>query len=211
MNQNKLIKNIKLRKGLPNNAKLVFKGVIFEVWQWEQKMFNNTKQIFEKIWRLPSVVIIATANNKLLIEEQDQPDRKNTINLISGRVEQNKDILKEAKRELLEETGFQSDDWILFFKHNKDGKVMHEVYYFIARNCKKVQKPNLDAGEKIQTKVINFEDFIKLTEEPKFWISPEFINYLLRLQSNKKKKEEFRKLLFPIKKNSDYILQQCNH
>lgn len=188
--------NNKPKEGLPANAKLVFKGVIFEVWQWEQEMFDGTKQTFERIWRVPTVEVIATIDDKLLIEEQDQPDRKDNINLVSGRADQGENVLAEAKRELLEETGYESDDWSLFLKHGKDGKVMHAVYYFIARNCQKTRNPNLDAGEKIKTKLISFEDFLNLSEEPRFWVSPEFINYLLRAKFDLRKKEEFRKFLF---------------
>jgi len=193
----KIMENNKPRNGLPPNAKLVFKGVIFEVWQWEQDMFDGTKQTFEKIWRAPTVEIIATVGNQLLIEKQDQPDRKNNINLVSGRADQGEGVLEEAKRELLEETGYRSDDWQLFMSHGKDGKVLHEVFYFIARNCQKIQEPDLDAGEKIETKLISFEDFIKLREEPRFWVSPEFINFLLQIQHDNRERESFKKLLFP--------------
>lgn len=189
--------NDKPREGLPNHARMVFKGVIFEVWQWEQEMFDGTTEIFEKAWRPATVEIIATVGDTILMEEQDQPNRKNNINTPSGRVEEDEDPLEAAKRELLEETGYQSDDWSLFLKHRADGKVLHDVYYFIARDCKKTREPRLDAGEKIETKCIAFDDFIGLSEEPRFWMSPEFITYLLRLQADPDKKEEFRKLLFP--------------
>jgi ADP-ribose pyrophosphatase len=143
------------------------------------------------------VEIVATVGDKILIEQQDQPDRKNNITLISGRADQDEEPIKEAKRELLEETGYQSDDWSLFLKHGKDGKVLHEVYYFIARNCKKIKEPELDAGEKITTQLITFDKFIDLVDEPRFWVSQEFKNYLLRLQLDRKKKEDFKKILFP--------------
>lgn len=188
--------NTSLRKGIPENAALVFKGVIFEVWQWQQEMFDGTIQTFEKIWRQPTIEVIATVDDKIIIAEQDQPDRKNSITLIGGRAEEDEEPLETAKREFLEETGYQSDDWSLLLQHGKDGKVIHEMYYFIAKNCKKTQEPNLDAGEKIQLKFVSFDDFIKLTEEQRFWVSPEFIIYLLKLQSNELNKEKFRKLLF---------------
>lgn len=190
-------RNDKPRKGLPAHARMVFKGVIFEVWQWEQEMFDGTTEIFEKVRRPATVEIIATVGDKILMEEQDQPDRKNNINTPSGRVDEGEDELDAAKRELLEETGYESSDWNLFFKHSADGKVLHQMHYFIARNCRKMREPHLDAGEKIETKLITFDDFILLTEEPRFWMSPEFIIYLLRLQADPNKKEEFRKLLFP--------------
>src|SRR3989338_9450986 len=128
------MEHIKPRKGIPSNAKLAFKGVIFEVWQWEQEMFDGTTQIFERVWRFPTVEIIATVGDKILIEEQDQPDYKNSITLVSGRADQSDDVLKEAKRELMEETGCESDEWSLLLKHTGETKVLREVYYFIARN-----------------------------------------------------------------------------
>lgn len=180
---------------IPANAKRVFKGVIFDVYQWEQEMFDGSTAIFEKVKRAPTVEVIAAVGDKILIEKQDQPDRKNNLNLVSGRVE-SEDILAEAKRELLEETGYASDDWALFMKHGNHGKVVHDVYYYIARNCKKVQEPELDAGEKIETELITFEEFIQLSEEPSFWVGPEFVIYLLKLKMEPTKKEEFKKLLF---------------
>ncbi|MFA5886306.1 MAG: NUDIX hydrolase [Patescibacteria group bacterium] len=193
------MKNLKYKSGLPANAKLVFTGKIFEIWQWEQEMFDGTKQIFEKVWREPGVEIIATVGDKIIIEDQDQPDRKNTISLPSGRADQSENLLAEAKRELLEETGYSSEDWVELFKFCRDSKVLHEVQVFVARNCQKIQDLQLDAGEKIETRLITFEELINLTEEPRFWVAPEFISFLLRLQISKQKREEFRKLLFSDK------------
>ncbi len=180
---------------LPKDAKRVFKGIIFDVYQWQQTMFDGSVSTFEKVTRPPTVEVIATVGDKILIEYQDQPDRKNTINLVSGRVE-SEDILSEAKRELLEETGYVSDDWFLFLKHENDGKVLHDVYYYIARNCKKIQDPKPDSGEIIEVKLIGFDELFELADKPDFWTGPEFIIYLLKLRVDLKQKEEFRKLLF---------------
>lgn len=189
------MENNKPRAGLPLNARRVFKGVIFEVWQWDQKMFDNTTEIFEKIWRVPTVEIIATVKDRILIEKQDQPDRPDNINLPGGRVDE-EDPLEGAKRELLEETGYESDNWSLLLKHDKGGKIIQEVYYFLARNCRKIREPQLDAGEKIETQLITFDEFVLLTESSQFWVSPEFVNYLLRVQLEQNKKNELRELLF---------------
>lgn len=191
------MENSKPRPGLPPNAHLVFKGVIFETWQWEQEMFDGSKATFERIWRCPTVEVIATVGDKILLEEQGQPDKKDNLNFPSGRADQSEDLLLEAKRELLEETGYQSGDWSVFLKHIKDGKLLQEVRYFIARNCTKVQEPNLDAGEKIRTKLITFDELIALAQEPRFWVGPEFVIELLNMQLNPQKKDEFKKLLFP--------------
>ncbi len=60
-----------------------------------------------------------------------------------------------------------------------------------------MKEPQLDAGEKIRTKLITFDDLLLLPQEPRFWVSPEFVNYLLQAQFDENKKAEFRKLLFP--------------
>ena len=39
------------KQQLPKNAKRVFKGKIFDVYQWDQKMFDNSVEIFEKMKR----------------------------------------------------------------------------------------------------------------------------------------------------------------
>jgi hypothetical protein len=98
------LKNDKQREGIPPEATLVFKGEIFEVWQWQQTMFDGTTATFERIWRSPSVEVIAVVGDKIVVEHQDQPDRKGIVSLVSGRADQGTDML-EAKRELLEETG----------------------------------------------------------------------------------------------------------
>lgn len=191
------MENVLKRKGIPDGAKLAFKGVIFEVWQWQQEMFDGTLKTFERIWRPPTVEVIATIGDRILIEYQDQPDRKGSINLVSGRADKSDDLLSEAKRELLEETGYESSDWREFLRHGAGGgKVVHEVCYFIARNCKKVGEQNLDAGERIEVKLITFEELLALADNPKFWQSAEFINFLLSLRSDKGKSEEFKKLIF---------------
>jgi ADP-ribose pyrophosphatase len=181
---------------IPPNAKRVFKGVIFEVWQWEQKMLDGSTKTFEKVIRPATVEIIAAAGDKILLEHQDQPNKKGYINLPSGRADQSDDMLAEAKRELLEETGYASDDWSPFAKYGGDGKVVHEVYYFIARNCKKIKEPQLDAGERITTQLITFDELLALTDEPRFWTSPEFVNALLRARFDPQKKEDLRKSIF---------------
>ena len=181
---------------MPDNARCVFKGVIFEVWQWDQKMFDGSTSIFEKIWRYPTLEIIATQGDKIIIENQDQPDRKGSINLVSGRADKGEDVLEEAKRELLEETGCQSSDWTLFMKYGVSAKIIHDIYYFVARDCQKIQEPNLDSGEKIETRLVTFDEFLLLSEEPNFWVAPQFINLLLRARFDEKKKEELRKNIF---------------
>ena len=160
------------RNNLPSNAKRVFSGVIFDVWQWEQKMFDGTTETFEKISRPNTANVIATIDGEILIQEQYQPhwDHK-YISIPGGRCDGDEDPLKAAKRELLEETGCVSEDWHHWFTFAPKGKIVWSSYIYIARNCIQKEDPQLDAGEKITTTSISFEDFLKLYNNPQFYDS----------------------------------------
>ena len=181
---------------VPSNAKLVFKGKLFEVWQWEQKMFDGSVEIFEHLKRPNTAVVIPTVGDKILIEVQEQPHRlKPFLSLPGGRCGWDENPLAGAKRELLEETGYESYDWTLWKELNPVGKIEWTVYTYIARNCIEKQAPHLDPGEKITIRLIDFEDFLMLSEDPSFY-ERELIGVLLRARFDPKTKEEFYSLLF---------------
>jgi hypothetical protein len=70
---------------IPNHAKKVFAGKTFDVYHYEQKMFDGSTQIFEKLKRNHSVDIIAvTKENKILVIHEEQPGRKPFVSLVSG-------------------------------------------------------------------------------------------------------------------------------
>ena len=58
---------------IPKEAKLVFKGQIFDVYQWKQKMFDGSYETFEALKRKDNASIIPVVGNKILICEQEQP------------------------------------------------------------------------------------------------------------------------------------------
>lgn len=154
---------------LPPNARKVFQGQIFNVYQWEQKMYDGSKDIFERIVRADTVLVIPiTPEGKIIICEQEQPHRETPyLSLISGRVEADESPENAAKRELLEETGYQSDQLILFDKHNISDKIDWTIYTFVAKNCKMVAEQNLDPGEKIRCDLVSFEEFIEVLAQGK--------------------------------------------
>jgi ADP-ribose pyrophosphatase len=188
---------IKARNKLPKNAKRVFKGVIFDVWQWKQKMFDGSHATFEKLIRADTVNVIAVVDNKkIILLRQKQPDWKKSKNtLAGGRVDGDESPIEAAKRELLEETGYVSKKWILWKKINPYGKIVWTVYNFIARDCVKKQNPHPDAGEKMKARLVGFEEFLKLSEDPNFY-EGELKYSLLRARFDPKYRKEFKKLLF---------------
>ena len=138
--------------GLPPNAKKVFSGLIWDVYQWPQKMFDGATHTFECLKRVNTAVIIPVVGDKILIQRQLQPhwDRE----------------LDCAQRELLEETGYVSDNWELFEKGYPYRSMIWERFVFIARDCKKISEQHLDAGERIVLETVSFDKFLNLADHP---------------------------------------------
>ena len=191
-----------LRKGIPSNAKKVFDGKIFEVWQWEQAMFDGSVEVFERLRRPNTAQVIAVVGDKILAQTEEQPDATRPFSsLPGGRCDASEDPLVAAKRELLEETGYVSDDWVLWKEVNPVSKIEWTVYTFVARSCVFQREPHLDSGEKITSNLINFDDFLILSDDP-FFYSPELVSHILRLRLNKQEREEFKQTLFGKQSNS---------
>lgn len=175
---------------------MVFKGKIFEVWQWEQKMFDGSIMTFERLRRPGTVQVIATVEDTVLLLTEEQPDSAHPfISLPGGRIDEGEEPLAAAQRELLEETGYASDDWTLWKEDVPVGKMDWTIYTFIARNCVKEKESHLDAGEKIETHRISFEEFVSLSDDPTFRDLELTVSFLrMRLDANEK--EAFRRLVF---------------
>lgn len=180
---------------VPPHAKKIFSGILFNVYQWEQKMFDGTFKTFEMIQRVPSTSVIATVDNKIITFDQEQPGRPSYPSLPGGKVEPGENAKDAAARELLEEAGYASSDVTLFKLYNEHSKIDYDNYVFLARDCKKVQEQNLDPGEKITIKMMEFDEFLELVRNPNVAIPRGLQHEMWEALLDKNKKAELRKKL----------------
>ena len=153
----------KSKQPIPDNAKKVFDGVLFDVYQWEQELFDGTKTVFEKLKRPDTVVVFPVLDDgKIILTEQEQPGKEPFIGAAGGRVDEGEGILEAAERELLEETGYEASEFVLWDAQHPTSKIDWVVYTFIAKGLKKIADLNLDAGEKITLKPVNFDEFVDI-------------------------------------------------
>jgi len=165
---------------IPNKAKKVFKGIIFDVYQWPQKMFDGSTVKFERVIRQSTVVIIPVIGNKIVTVKQKQPGTDWYYDLPSGRMDKKGESPKNAAlRELLEETGLKPKTIKLWKTYSPSGKVIQKVYFFIAQDCQKITSQKLDPGEKIQTQYKTFDEFLKLSDNSRCFFGPLMIDVLL--------------------------------
>ena len=154
---------------MPQNAKLVFKGIIFNVYQWEQQGYDGKTKIFEKIKRADTAAVVPiTEDGKFILAKQVQPGIQPFIGLVGGRLDEGEEPLDAAKRELLEETGYAAREWLLFDSVQPVSKIDWAVYTFIAKGCHKVTEQNLDGAEKIELFFVNFDEFCEAVLDKEF-------------------------------------------
>lgn len=184
---------------IPADAECVYRGIIHDVYHWQQKMFDGTTQTFEGLKRKPSVTVIAiTADYKILINDEKQPYNGQCLCLPGG-VSETDDMLAEARRELREETGFISDDWKFFAKTEvlEYSKLEWESHFYIARNCQQKYKPALDSGEKIFVRSVKFEELIEIARSDQF--SNSFITKMMSdLEADDQKLQVFKQEVLGI-------------
>lgn len=191
------IQRPKSKQPIPDHAKKVFDGVLFDVYQWEQELFDGTKTIFEKIKRPDTVVVFPVLDNgKIMLTEQEQPGMEPFIGATGGRVDEDEDVLEAAKRELLEESGYEASEFILWDAQHPTSKTDWVVYTFVAKGLKKVSDMNLDAGEKITLKLVELDEFIEIAINKNF-VEKEIIPKLYEAKLYPEKKEELKKLFSP--------------
>jgi 8-oxo-dGTP pyrophosphatase MutT (NUDIX family) len=184
---------------LPENAKLVFKGQLFEVWQWEQKMFDGSTHTFERVKRPDTVEVVATHDNKILLTKQEQPYVGSFLSLPGGVADGGGTPLEEVQRELIEETGYGKGTWEPWLTlPSTMGRVLYTYRCFVARDVEQVQEPHLDPGEKITFEWISFDDFLLLSDNPEFR-GYGIVKDLLLARVHKEKREALHQLLFPLK------------
>ena len=193
------IERPKSKQPIPENAKRVFKGVVFDVYQWEQKMFDGSKATFEKLRRPDTVVVFPVLpGGKIILTEQEQPGKAPFIGATGGRVDEGEDILEAAKRELLEESGYTAEEFILWDTQHPTSKLDWVVYTFIAKKIKRVAEPELDAGEKIKLIELTLDELIDIpTKKNIYFAEQEIMLKLMEAKLDPKKKKELEELFKP--------------
>lgn len=148
---------------IPDAAKCVFKGEIFDVYQWQQKLYDGSFATFERLKRDDTVSVFAIVDDKIIVLEDEQPDRNMVLALPGGRVDDtDPSILAAAMRETYEETGYRFEQWRLIEVRAPVFKMEWFMYTYIAFGEYTIDKPHVDPGERIIVRLESFENVKEL-------------------------------------------------
>lgn len=152
---------------IPQEAKCAFSGVIYDVYQWQQKMYDDSFETFEMLRRADTAKIIAIKDGKIVVTYQQQPGKTWFYDYPGGRIDtDDNDELAGAKRELLEETGMRFRNWKLIEVHQPFNKIDWLVYTFLATDFIDQVDQKLDAGEKIQVELATLDQIREYAKQP---------------------------------------------
>lgn len=167
---------------IPEQAERVFKGTIFDVYHWQQEMFDGSFETFEMLKRPDSVSIIAVHDDKLVIVREQQPGSEPWFGLPAGRHDHSEESeLVAAQREMKEETGLTFKQWKLLHVGQPSGKLEWFDYIFLATDLLAEEPQNLDVGEKIEVHYMSLEELMQKHQEEnvRFW--PELLSRVSNL------------------------------
>lgn len=132
-------------------------------------MVKRCEQITKNKRNGDAVVIIPiTDDNKYVMIVEARPNTKNAvaIEFPAGMVDEDENPVLAAKRELLEETGYDVLDIEEIEWHYQDqgcGKAIIRTY--LATGCKRVRKQDLDSEEKIEVIEMTYEEILELIKK----------------------------------------------
>lgn len=171
-------------KTIPEQAELKFHGEIFDVYQWPQKLYDDSEATFEMLRRADTVKIIAivTPEEKqqlqnvvkfttldrpgLIVTRQRQPRKDWFYDFPGGRNDDDgEDELAAAQREMREETGLEFKNWKLIGVNQPFAKIDWLVYTFVASGLTAIGSQQLDAGEEIEVLGVDFAELASLAEK----------------------------------------------
>lgn len=113
------------------------------------------------------IVAIDSLNRIILKKEYRFPVNEILVELPAGGFEPNeKDPLMVAKRELLEETGYASNNWKLLAKtYDCPNRCNDTLYLFLAQDSVRVSNQQLDDSENIDILLVPFGDAVSMCKD----------------------------------------------
>ena len=153
-----------MRKAIPNDAVLipdgaqcVFRGVIYDVYQWPETMFDGSSATFEMLKRPDTVTALCVVDDKIIVLSDEQPHRGERLTFPGGRVDpQDESPLAAAKREVREETGYSFAEWRLVHVGQPATKIEWFIHLYVATKPTRKAAPRTESGEKISAQFMTF-------------------------------------------------------
>lgn len=116
-----------------------------------------------------NIIALTKDEDVVLIEQFRHGTEEITLEIPSGMIDEGEEPMATARRELLEETGFSSENIVLIGKSNPNPAIQNnEMFHYLAVDCEKNGETSFDEHESIVTKMFPLGEIDKLIENEKF-------------------------------------------
>lgn len=148
--------------------KKLFETPIFSLHQRELLPDKKTDTAPFIVLNAPDWINIIALNEDqevVLVEQYRAGIHQSTLEIPGGMIDEGESPLEAAKRELLEETGYQSKKWTLLGETSANPAFLNNfTSIFLAENCIKTGEQNLDGNEDIDIHVLPLGRFLDLVK-----------------------------------------------
>ncbi|MGN8644794.1 NUDIX hydrolase [Gracilibacillus sp. HCP3S3_G5_1] len=137
----------------------------------EVLLANQQTQNFSYIEFREGVCVLAITddNQVVMLKQYRYPLQSTELEFPAGMIEEDEEPLFAAKRELLEETGYEAEEWqSLDYFYPSPGSTTEKIHLFLASKATKITDQFLDELENIEVELVNMKDFCKLVEQGTF-------------------------------------------
>lgn len=153
-----------MQKWTVQKSTIVLDASPFMIVRQEQVLLPNGLTIPDyNVIDEPDIVIafVLTEDNEVILVEQYKHGIGQICLEVPGGLSEGGAPLDEIKREVSEETGYESDNWqVLSTYINNPTRINNHVYAFIARDAKKVREQHLDPAEAITVHTMPIADVL---------------------------------------------------
>lgn len=111
-------------------------------------------------------IVALTPERKIVLVEQYRAGiHTSTLEIPGGIIDNNESPIEAAKRELFEETGYQSEQWTLLGETSANPAFLNNyTSIFLAEKCVKVDEQHLDGNEDIDIHIMALDRFLDLVK-----------------------------------------------
>ena len=160
--------NFTIEPWVTTNERVEYTTNIFKVLKRDMRIVSEDHKATFSILEAPdwiNVIALTPENDIVLVEQYRYGIEAPTLELPGGVCDPGESPLETCKRELLEETGFSSEDWESLGKVSSNPAMQtNDTHTYLALGCVKTAEQKLDGNERINVHVIPIDEFLELVK-----------------------------------------------
>ena len=112
-----------------------------------------------------NVIALTKENEVVLIEQYRQGSEEITLEIPGGMIDDDEEMENAARRELLEETGFEAGEFINLGKSRPNPAIQNNwMHHYLALDCEKTRETAFDEHESVVNKLVPLAEIKNLIE-----------------------------------------------